>query len=71
MGNVGTEAMAVAVAGGAVEDGPGAAEAEAESVTEGGASGKRPEPANWESMIKAQRGSWKKNQRYPAKRKKR
>jgi len=52
MGNAGAEAMAVA---------GGAAEAEAESVTEGALSGKRPKLANWESMTKAQRESWRKN----------
>jgi len=33
--------------------------------------GKKPKPANWESMTKAQRESWKKNQQNSAKMKKR
>ena len=48
-GNAGAEA-AVAAAGGAAEGGPGAAEVEAESVTDGAPGGKKPKPANWESM---------------------
>jgi len=45
--------------------------AEAESVTHGEPSGKRPKPANWGSMTKAQRESWKKNTKKMAKRKRR
>jgi len=66
MGNAGA-AAAAAAAGGAAEDGPGAAAAEAESVTDGIPLGKRPTPANWGSMTKAQRESWKKHQRNSAK----
>ena len=29
--------------------------------------GQRPKPVNWESMIKAQRNSWKKDQRHSSK----
>jgi len=59
MGNAGAEA-AVAAAGGVAEDGPGATEAEAESVTDGAPNGERPKPAKWGNMTATQRRNWRK-----------
>ena len=53
MGNAGVEAAAAA--GGAAEYGPGAAAAEAESVTDGAPNGERPKPAKWGNMTATQR----------------
>jgi len=54
-----SEAVAKA-AGGTAEDGPRAAEAEAESVTDGASSGKRPKPAKWGNLTQTQRRNWRK-----------
>ena len=50
----------MAAAGAAVTGAKAAAEAE--SVTHKAPSGKRPKPANWESMTKTQRESWRREE---------
>jgi len=67
MGNASAEAAATA-AGEAAAAGAKAA-AEAEAVTDGAPCGQRPKPANWGSMTKAQRESWRKHARREVKRK--
>jgi len=69
MGNAFAETATTATGGVAVI-GPKAL-VEAESVTDGAPSGKRPKPANLGSRTKAQRESWKKNTKKMAKGKRR